>query len=295
LSETKPPENPLIPNKKLRQLFVGMVEMRLLDEHIAGLQRGVKARRRLDSTRGEEACRVSTAIELGGGDLVSDDRVGVTMGLLGGAKADALLQQVAKLTSSAKEHEAVVVKNDVIAGQLPWIKDVGDRLRTALGAALSFKALKRANLVVAYVRAGEVSNALWRRVLMLASRFELPIIFVVLPDGSGRKKDRKGVPLSALARSCGVPGIPVDASDAVALYRVAQESFGRLRGGGGPVLVECVALRVKGRRDAVADPLLQMRGFLLGRKVCTKAWLDRAGDALGRQIAAATSKIDSDH
>jgi acetoin:2,6-dichlorophenolindophenol oxidoreductase subunit alpha len=296
LSETKPFENPLIPNKKLRQLFVAMVEMRLLDEHIAGLQRGVKARRRLDSTRGEEACRVSMAIELGSGDLVSDAQVGVAMGLLGGAKVGALLQHVAKFTSSAKEREAAVVKNDAVAGQLPWIKDVGDRLRMALGAALSFKALKRANLVVAYVREGEVSNALWRTVLALASRFELPIIFVVLASGSSKKKKREGVLLSALARSCGVPGIPVDASDAVALYRVAQESFGRLRGGGGPVLVECVAFRKKGgRRGAVADPLLQMRGFLLGRKVCTEAWLDRAGDALGRQITVATSKIDSGH
>jgi len=296
LSETKPHENPLIPHKKLRQLFVAMVEMRALDEHIAKLQRGAKARRRLDSTGGEEACRVSTAIDLEPGDLVSDAQVGVAMGLLGGAKVGSLLQHVAEFTTSAKKRKAAGMGDRIAAGQLPWIKSADDRLRMAMGAALSFKALKRTNIVVAYVRSTEASNALWRKVLALASRFELPIIFVVLAGGSDRKKKRNGVALTALARSCGVPGIPVDASDAVALYRVAQESLGRLRGDGGPVLVECVAPRTKGgQRGAVGDPILQMREFLLGRKVCSEAWLDRAGESFDRQIASATGKIESGH
>jgi TPP-dependent pyruvate/acetoin dehydrogenase alpha subunit len=254
LSVTKPFENPLIPNKKLRQLFVAMVEMRALDEHVARAQRGVKARRPLGSTRGEEACRVSIGIELVAGDLVSDAAVSVGMGLSG--------------------------------RQLPWIEDVTDRLRMALGGALAFKTLKQANVVAAFVREGDVSNGVWRRVLGLASKFELPMIFVVLPRGRGKKaKRREAGDLSGLARRCGVPGIPVDASDAVALYRVAQESLGRMRGGDGPVLVECVTFAAKG--GGVVDPLVQMREFLLGRRVCSEAWIDRAGEAVARQIAAA--------
>jgi TPP-dependent pyruvate/acetoin dehydrogenase alpha subunit len=103
LSEPGPQENPLIPNKKLRQMFVAMTEMRVLDEyiaeHIAGLQRGRKARQRLDSTSGQEACRVSTAIDLEPGDLVSDAHTGVAMELLAGAPVDSLLQHVAGLAS----------------------------------------------------------------------------------------------------------------------------------------------------------------------------------------------------
>jgi TPP-dependent pyruvate/acetoin dehydrogenase alpha subunit len=284
LTETKPHENPLIPNKKLRQLFVAMVEMRVLDGYIAGLQRKVKARRRLSATWGEEACRVSMAIELTAGDVVSNDQVGVTMGLLAGVKVGPLLQLVAKLNSSAKR----TAGDSAVGRQLPWIENTNDRLRMAMGAALSFKTLKRANVVTAYVREGEVAKGVWRRLLSLASKFELPIIFVVLPKRSGKKKERSSSgALSTLARSCGVPGIPVDASDAVALYRVAQESMGRMRGGDGPVLVECVAFPVKeGRRKALADPLALMREFLLGRSVCDTAWLDRAGDAISKQIAA---------
>jgi TPP-dependent pyruvate/acetoin dehydrogenase alpha subunit len=113
------------------------------------------------------------------------------------------------------------------------------------------------------------------------------VVFVVLPAGKGEKRD--GITnLGAKTARWGVPGIPVDAGDAVALYRVAQESLGRTRGGDGPVLIECVAYGTEGAGGgASSDPLVQMKEFLLGRKVCTKAWLERAGDGLRRRITAA--------
>jgi TPP-dependent pyruvate/acetoin dehydrogenase alpha subunit len=260
-----------------------MLEMRALDEHIAGLQRKVKTDRRLASTRGQEACRVSTAIELVPGDLVSDAHVGVGMDLLAGAKVGSLLRRVAALTSGTKQRRG---GESSVARQMPWIEDAGDRLRMAMGGALFFKTLKHPNIVVAYVRSGEVSGAIWRRVLALAAKLELPVIFVVLPGDAGAK-DADAGRLCAKARSCGMPGIPVDASDAVALYRVAQESIGRTRGDGGPVLIECVAHRLDGRRKgAMDDPILRMKEFMLGRKVCSEAWLNGVGDAFRKRMEA---------
>jgi TPP-dependent pyruvate/acetoin dehydrogenase alpha subunit len=282
-------ENPLVPNKKLRQMYVAMVEVRVLDEHIARLQKrgkglkGLKGRRRLDSTHGQEACRVSTAIDLGPGDLVSDSQVGVVMDLIAGAKVDSLLKRVAALHSGKK------IKNAKAAGisarLLPWIEDAGERLRMAMGAALSFKTLGRANVVVAYVRHGEVARGVWRQVLGLASKLELPVIFVVLPAVKGEKRNGMAN-LSAKTARWGVPGIPVDVADAVALYRVAQESMGRTRGGDGPVLIECIQCRVEGKgAGGSVDPVVQMAKFLLDRKVCTKAWVEGAGEGLRRRIA----------
>jgi TPP-dependent pyruvate/acetoin dehydrogenase alpha subunit len=271
-------------------MYVAMAEARVLDEHIAGLQqrakgtKGVKAGRRLESTRGQEACRVSTAIDLGPGDLVSDSHDGVVMNLLAGAKADSLLRRVSMIHSGKKNG----VKLGGTAGRLlPWIDDAGERLKMAMGAALSFKTFRRANVVVAYVRYGEIGKGVWRKVLELAAKLELSVIFVILPAVKGEK--RTGMTnLSAKTAKWGVPGIPVDAGDAVALYRVAQESLGRTRCGDGPVLIECVEHPTQGSKGSVAvDPLMQMREFLLGRKVGTKAWLQGAGDRLRRRIVAA--------
>jgi TPP-dependent pyruvate/acetoin dehydrogenase alpha subunit len=278
-------ENPLVPNEKLQQIYVAMAEARELDDHIVRLQKRAKGRRRLDSTRGQEACRVSTAIDLVPGDLVSDSQVGVVMNLLAGEKVDSLVKRVAEFHSGKKAKGAKAV--GASRRLLPWIDDTGERLRMALGAALSFKTLGMTNVVVAYVRQGEIAKGAWREVLGLASKLELPVIFVVMP--AAKATGRVGaMMLSDKARRYGVPGIPVDLGDAVALYRVAQESMGRTRGGDGPVLIECREFRMEGKGgQAPIDPLAQMRGFLLGRKICTRAWLEGAGDGLRRRISAA--------
>jgi len=283
-------ENPLVPNKKLLQMYSLMADARALDEHIAGLRKRVKAGRRLGSTRGEEACRVSTAVELLPGDLVSDSQPGVVMDLIAGAQSktqiDSLLGRVTEFREG-KIDGTKLAWEGALARVLPWVDNAGDRLRIAMGAALAFKTLKRGSVVVAYVGNAELDKKEWREIIEAAANLELPMIFVVLP-GSGREK-RSVAQLSAKVRSWGMPGIPVDANDAVALYRVTQESLGRIRGGGGPVLIECKGYRAEGegaRQDAAQDPLLQMRGFLLGRKVCTKAWLERAGERLRNRISS---------
>lgn len=278
MSEIGPHENPLVNNKKLRQMYVAMVEARILDEHIVRLQRKAKVRR-LESTRGQEACRVSTAIDLIEGDLVSDAQESVVMDLVAGAKTSSLLRRVDALTSGAKGRKASS-SGEGAARKLPWVEDAEDRLRTAVGAAFALKALKRSNILVAYVRNGEVSDGVWRRVLGLAAKFELPVIFVILPGVTGGKGSRSK---STKAGLVGVPSIPADANDVVALYRVTQESIGRTRGDGGPVVIECVT-------HGLEDAIVQMKSFMLGRKVSSEAWLNGAGRAFRRRIEKEQSR-----
>lgn len=273
-------ENPLLPNKKLRQIYLAMVEARALDDHITKLQGSIKRRRGLDSTRGQEACRISTAIDLASGDLISDSQAGVVMERLAGETMSFLLQRADALCSGKKVKETKTA--GVARRFLPWIKYPAERLTLALGAALSIKVSGRPNVVVAYVRSGSVSKRNWRRLLSLAAKLELPVIFVVLPSVR-REKAAKNISLSDWARRVGVPGVPVDAGDAMALYRVAQESLGRIRGGDGPVLIECLEFRSQGAND----PLTKLRDLLIHRKVCTKSWLSGVDRDIRRGIEAA--------
>ncbi len=137
MSKAELHENPLVPNKKLRQIYLAMAEARVLDDHILRLQGASKGRRRLDSVRGEEACRVSTAIDLRPGDLIIDFQPGFVMDLLTGQKVSSILERVAAFRSGKK------VKKPNTAGVpgrlLPWIDDAGERLTIAMGAALSLR------------------------------------------------------------------------------------------------------------------------------------------------------------
>ena len=76
-----------------------------------------------------------------------------------------------------------------------------------------------------------------------------------------------------------MPGIAVEASDAIALYRVAQESLGRIRGGGGPVLIECVTYQLQGERNGkISDPVVEMRKHLLDRGAAQNDWIEQVGE-----------------
>ncbi|MDQ2835728.1 MAG: thiamine pyrophosphate-dependent enzyme [Acidobacteriota bacterium] len=274
-----------MPHQKLRQIYVAMVEARLLDEHIKGL----KGAKRPRATRGEEACRVSTAIDLGSGDAVSDSHAGVGMELLAGAKVTSLLGRVVQAKDKGRTKADGGGDSKHGPWVMPWTEDAGERLKLAMGTALVFRKIGAAKVVAAYVAHADARKGEWRGILKLASKLELPIFFVVLPDGRrGKKKDFGRV--AKRAGSCGVPGMVVDANDAVALYRVAQETLGRARGGGGPVLIECVSVPQESERgEAEADPLDQMRNFLRGRKIATDTWLEQAAASFHRKLAGRKS------
>jgi TPP-dependent pyruvate/acetoin dehydrogenase alpha subunit len=155
---------------------------------------------------------------------------------------------------------------------LPGTGDEEERLHLAVGAALALKTLGHRGIVVAYARKGEMAPSAWRRVLAPAQNLDLPIVFVVLARTGPRKKGAELTEVCKFARRVGVPAIPVDSCDAVALYRVTQESFGRTRSGDGPVLIESVSWRIKGTRDSVDDPLDHLKESLLARRICTDAW-----------------------
>jgi len=263
-------ENPLVPNAKLRQMYSKMLEARMLEEAVAKRMAKKGKKKRTAVNRGQEAVRVSTTIDLTQDDLVSDAAPTAGMGLLLGGDPALLLRE---LTHAKAEWNKVLLE----AGVSQLLRGTGDeeeRLRLAVGAALALKTQGRRGIVVAYARKGEMAPSAWRRILSPAQKLDLPIVFVVLARGA-QKKGTELTEVCKSARAVGVPAIPVDSCDAVALYRVTQESLGRTRSGDGPILIESVSWRIKGNRDSVDDPLDHLKESLLARKICNDTWFEQ--------------------
>jgi TPP-dependent pyruvate/acetoin dehydrogenase alpha subunit len=273
VKEDGPTENPLISNGKLRQIYTAMVHARIFAKILA-TRSGNKSE--FKALRGQEACHVSSLIDLKEGDLVSSSTVSPVIDLILGAELKPLLLEVKKRPSNAQGHKRAI--------QLSSVKNPEDRITLALGAALSLKAIKQGNVAVAFVQRGEVSKSAWKKALSLAHKLELPIIFVVLP-GKSVKKSSSTPEICGVARSIGVPGIPVDATDAVASYRVIQESLGRTRGGDGPVVIECLAYRLSEGKLVKRDPVLQMEDVLRKRKIASKAWTKNVAASFEKRVA----------
>ena len=82
-------ENPLIPNARLRQIYLAMLRARMLEKALPASRRmrtlpGAGKAYALGNT-GLEACLVSTSVDLGPGDLVSDALTGGMVEFLRGA------------------------------------------------------------------------------------------------------------------------------------------------------------------------------------------------------------------
>jgi TPP-dependent pyruvate/acetoin dehydrogenase alpha subunit len=278
-------ENPLIPNARMRQIYLAMLRARMLEKALPASGRGRAvasgAKGFAVPIVGLEACLVSTSVDLGPGDVVSDALSGGVVDFLRGAKPSSVLG------AGKASRKSGMLANCGLALPLTAFPGIAERLWAAMGAAAGLKAATaRAKLTidaetetpvqpgvaVVYVRPGEVPAALFRKVLEFVAKQELPVWFVVLPG--------EGTPgsLSALALRCGVPGIAVDAQDAVAIYRVAQESIGRARTGGGAALMECVPFVLagtKGKARPAVDAIAEMERSMLQRRVVTRVWVEQ--------------------
>ena len=290
-------ENPLIPNARLRQIYVAMMQAR-------SLARVVPARRRSNATLGIEACLVSPAVDLGAGDLVSDAPGGGVIEFLRGAML------VEAIGSGKISKRRGVTADCGEAARLPEAPGVTERIWAALGAAAALKAAsarikveakaaaneaKQPGVVVVYVSPGEATTAVWQKTLTFAREKQLPVLFVILPSMPRKGSSAKAAGLSALAILCGVPGIAVDADDAVALYRVAQESIGHARIGGGPALMECVPFvfqTTESKRRPATDAITVLEHYLLQRGVASRAWIEREAKSFAKRagVERAASK-----
>ena len=305
-------ENPLIPNERLRQIYRAITQARALALAMPAARRG--------QTHGLEAALVSAAVDLGAGDLVSDALAGGVVDFLRGATLGEVLRAGKADASRRSRRSGTGVGGGSTecgaAGRLPGTADAAERIWTALGAAVALKvaaalarietrstakdkaeadetaAARQAGVVVVYALADEASAGLWKKALRFAAKQELPVVFVVLPAararGSKARPASKAVTVSALAHGCGVPSIVVDVYDAVAIYRVAQESIGHARIGGGGALIECVPFVLVGPAGKVRvtqDAIAGLERTMLQRGVASRAWLDRAAKSFAKRIA----------
>lgn len=227
-------ENPLIPHARMRALYRGLVELRTLGERLPRTDRVPK---------GLEACWAGTAIDLHETDLTSDRAAQATPAFLRGIA-------VRTGTGAPKRAELQALLADRTK---PFAGTPSDRLFCSIGVATALKASASEAIALAYVRDRELTAADWKRVLRVAAEGDLPLVIVTTGATETPASSRT------------TPVIPVDASDAVAIYRVAQETLLRARAEGGTAVIECVRTG--------ADPVAVLAGQLLTKRIASSAWL----------------------
>lgn len=234
-------ENPLLPHRKLRELHALMLRCRALE------------RKQKSADSGREALLAATAIHLLPGDLLSPcDGDGVA----------------ATLAPEAKKHRS--------AGSLLASGSVDARLQVCAAAARGLQVAGADGLVLAFAKAGD-SKPGWKAALEWAQQSQLPLVLAVA-DATGGMTARSGkraepaldfAAFSTFARRIKLPVLTVDGEDAVAVYRVMQESALRARLGGGPAVLWAVmtAAREASTRKRSNQPIARLEEYMAVRKI----------------------------
>ena len=280
-------ENPLVPNARLRQMYRAILRAHLLGQALPPSQRAL--------TAGREAVLVNTVLDLTARDYVLDAFASPVVDFIGGMSLTRALRPHAHfaggmLAGPEYPYRIPALESDAVAHALGialHLKAAGTLLKKARKAAADFA------VAVAYTTQDQGSPNEWKAALTFAAQNDLPVIFVLLPLAARSKASKskansaKEPKLRAIAHRASVPAIPVDAADPVALYRVAQESIGHARIGGGPALIECVAFPAVPSRKPAA--IAHIEEYILSRGIATRAWMDREAASFTAQLIRSKS------
>jgi pyruvate dehydrogenase E1 component alpha subunit len=224
-------DNPLLPQNRLRELHA--------------LMRRIRATDRRTSKSAREALLAAALIHLSAGDLVS------------GRAEDATLRAFAPKSNAGDDAH-----------------DVPQSLRIPLcaGAARGMQTAGADRIAVAFTDAGTPETG-WADALRWAHRDRLPFLLIVADGGTriSTKASSRNAPLllwpelTKMAHGIHLPHFPVDGEDAVAVYRVMQETSARARSGGGPSVIWAML-----SADQLApreQPLKRLEAYMASRDI----------------------------
>ncbi|MGC2517634.1 MAG: thiamine pyrophosphate-dependent dehydrogenase E1 component subunit alpha [Burkholderiales bacterium] len=183
---------------------------------------------------------------------------------------------------------------------------VGASMPQACGFALAAKKLGKDWVSVAFFGEGAANQGSFHESLNLAALWKLPVVFVC-EDNKWAISVEKSVATavrrnSERAAAYGIPGVPVDTNDAVAVYAAAGEAVARARRGEGPTLIEVKTDRYLGhfQGDAEAyrpkdevkelrqhDPIPALAAVMKQRGVANDAEIERVRAAAKSKVEAA--------
>jgi len=243
------PENPLLPNAKLKELYALMQRARALSKAPAKAPRF-------------EAILGATLMHAEPGDFISPPP---------GAPAAALL---------AAERTAPKTRGKSKAAAPATPLPTHQRLATAAGIAQGLKLSDTKRLALVYTDAGPASarnEEGWAEALTYATRATLPLLVVCADINGPRAANPKAITfqsMTKLAASVRMPVLTVDGTDAPALYRVMQESAHRARQGDGCAVIWCI-LPSAAERTLANDPIRVMQRYLQDRSLLPKTGAKR--------------------
>lgn len=234
--------------ERLKKLYAAGLKCRILDDQTR------KWASALHPCNGFESIVSGAAFHLNPQDLVAPSPFEQFARVVQGASFADCIANLSSRGQSSKDDQQH--SSDVLA---PGENAAAQQCVLAAGMALASKILSK-NLVTLCIVHADNNPGFWREAALFAATRKLPVVFVTVSAQEATNPDS----IRSQAQQF-LPAITVDGSDAVGVYRVAEESIRRARQGLGPSLIDCQIHRTE-------DPVLFMENYLRRRNLWSDTW-----------------------
>ena len=203
------------------------------------------------SGNGNEATSVGTAFALDRGDYIFPMHRDVGAHIVRGQSLlNLMLQHLGRGDSLTRGRDGTSHYTDRSLRIYGNISHLGAMVPVACGVALACKLKKEKSVVMTYIGDGGSNVGEVHEGLAMASVMKLPFILIVENNqyaySTPAVKQFVVEKLSSRAAGYGIPGVTLDGTDVLEVYRVTNEAVNRARDGKGPSLIECVTMRMHG-------------------------------------------------
>lgn len=196
---------------------------------------------------------------------------------------------------------------------IPGTGIIGSLIPVAMGAGLGLKVKKSKGVAMTFFGDGAANRGDFHEALNMAAALKLPVVFVLQNNrysiSVSVKKSTGMDHLSVRAKAYNIPGVTVEGSDVLSVYREAKRAIKRARGGEGPTLLEGMWHRWTGHSISDGDiyrtdkerregekqcPILNFRKKLTGEGVLTEREFKDMEKRAAEEIEAAVQYAEKD-
>lgn len=274
------------------QLYHQMRRSRAIEDAAWALAGQGRLVGRLYTGHGQEAIPVGIASALADGDVIAPMYRDMGAHLVRGVRpVEVFAQYMGKRESSNGGKDSGLHIGDMARGIVGMISVLPDSLPVALGVALAFKLRREPRVAMTTFGEGATSTGAFHEAVNMAAVLCVPLVLVCENNGwalsTPTEREYAAPDIASRAAGYGIPGVRVDGNDVEAVYRAAREAVDRARGGGGPTLIECVTMRMRGH--SIIDPADYVPPDML------EAWSARDPIARQRERLEAAGLWDASH
>jgi len=275
--------------KKIK-MFKSMFRIREFEDVVKQIYRDGKLKGHLQTCQGQEA------IEVGAIEALSEEDIGHGHYLARGTSPKNIMAEFyGKVTGTNRGRSGGMYLVDTKRGMPVASGIVGGNICVAVGSALASK-IKKDNIVtLSFFGDGATNIGFFHEALNMASLWNLPIIFLCennqYAEATKRDQHQKVKMISDRAIGYSMPGITVDGTDVLKVYRTVKESVEKINRGEGPILIGDLGIyRPRGEKEEwekIHDPIKKYKKQLLEEGILTPLEIEKIEEEIQKEIKEA--------